>query len=88
MKTQNKYKNKKQMDNVALYESARTGKFYFVGSKKLLPVAARPIPEVTEMFADNDRTHVFQSVREQCQLKCLLIMTGRTCFSLSARSAN
>jgi hypothetical protein len=38
------------MEKAALYESARTGKFSVAATKKLLPDAARPILEATEML--------------------------------------
>ena len=38
------------MENTALCESARTGNLSVMATKKLLPVAARPILEATEML--------------------------------------
>jgi hypothetical protein len=38
------------MENTALYESARIGNLSVAATKTLLPVAARPILEATEML--------------------------------------
>jgi len=39
-----------RMESTALYGSPRTGNFSVAATKKLLPVAARPILEATEML--------------------------------------
>ena len=39
-----------RMENTALYDSAHTGNFSVAATRKLLPVASRPILEATEML--------------------------------------
>ena len=63
------------MENTASYESALTVKFSVAAKKKLLPVAAWPILEATE-------------ITDYLVTEMLLITIGLTCFSVCARTGS